>query len=241
MALLIKSVNGLAYGSCKSRNGLAVASIKSINGLDATSSGATISDDFNRANSDTLGTGWTEHAGDTDIFSNTARFATGSFAKCLNTHSTSLGSDSGYCKMTLVTTPSGGFPGFVFRFTDASSPYYSLDFDVGSNGIYWSYYPNVAGSGTDIGSDPTAAFTDGMTVGITWEGTGNSTVLRVWFDPSANAPTSVSSWDGASDPADYSMTDDPGTAVNSGTLVGIECFQSDADSTQVDDFYAGPL
>jgi hypothetical protein len=36
MALLVKSVNGLAYASIKSRNGLAVASIKSINGLDAT-------------------------------------------------------------------------------------------------------------------------------------------------------------------------------------------------------------
>lgn len=41
MALLIKSLNGLAYASVKSRDGLAVASIKNINGLDATSGGGT--------------------------------------------------------------------------------------------------------------------------------------------------------------------------------------------------------
>ncbi len=39
MAVLVKSLNGLAYGSVKSRNGLAVASIKSINGLDTTAGG----------------------------------------------------------------------------------------------------------------------------------------------------------------------------------------------------------
>jgi hypothetical protein len=39
MALLIKSLNGLAYASVKSRDGLAVASIKNINGLDVTSGG----------------------------------------------------------------------------------------------------------------------------------------------------------------------------------------------------------
>ncbi len=39
MAVLVKSLNGLAYASVKSRNGLAVASIKNINGLDTTAGG----------------------------------------------------------------------------------------------------------------------------------------------------------------------------------------------------------
>lgn len=39
MAVLVKTLNGLAYASVKTRNGLAVASIKNINGLD-TSGGA---------------------------------------------------------------------------------------------------------------------------------------------------------------------------------------------------------
>lgn len=37
MAVLVKTINGLAYASVKTRNGLAVASIKNINGLDVTS------------------------------------------------------------------------------------------------------------------------------------------------------------------------------------------------------------
>lgn len=43
MAVLVKTLNGLAYASVKVKNGLAVASIKTINGVDATSSGGAIS------------------------------------------------------------------------------------------------------------------------------------------------------------------------------------------------------
>lgn len=39
MALLVKTLNGLAYAGVKARAGLAVASIKTINGLDATGGG----------------------------------------------------------------------------------------------------------------------------------------------------------------------------------------------------------
>lgn len=39
MAMLVKTLNGLAYASVKTRRGLAVASIKNINGLDATAGG----------------------------------------------------------------------------------------------------------------------------------------------------------------------------------------------------------
>lgn len=39
MAVLVKTIQGLAWASVKTRNGLAVASMKSLNGLDTTSSG----------------------------------------------------------------------------------------------------------------------------------------------------------------------------------------------------------
>lgn len=39
MAVLVKTLNGLAYASVKTRDGLAVASVKAINGLDTTASG----------------------------------------------------------------------------------------------------------------------------------------------------------------------------------------------------------
>lgn len=39
MAVLVKTLNGLAFASVKARSGLAVASIKSINGLDVTAAG----------------------------------------------------------------------------------------------------------------------------------------------------------------------------------------------------------
>lgn len=40
MAVLVKTLNGLAYASVKTRTGLAAASIKAINGLDVTSGGS---------------------------------------------------------------------------------------------------------------------------------------------------------------------------------------------------------
>jgi lysophospholipase L1-like esterase len=39
MAIDVKTLNGLAFSSCKTRNGIAVASIKSINGVDTTAGG----------------------------------------------------------------------------------------------------------------------------------------------------------------------------------------------------------
>lgn len=39
MAVLVKTLNGLAYASVKTRNGLAIGSVKKINGLDVTSGG----------------------------------------------------------------------------------------------------------------------------------------------------------------------------------------------------------
>lgn len=42
MAVLVKTLNGLAWASVKNRAGLAVASIKNINGLDTTAGGANI-------------------------------------------------------------------------------------------------------------------------------------------------------------------------------------------------------
>lgn len=53
MSVLVKSLNGLAYGSVKSRNGLAVAGIKSINGLDATTAGPSLIANTGKAGSDT--------------------------------------------------------------------------------------------------------------------------------------------------------------------------------------------
>jgi len=47
MAVLVKTIDGLAFASVKTRNGLAVASVKSVNGLDTTSGGGSgASEDF---------------------------------------------------------------------------------------------------------------------------------------------------------------------------------------------------
>ena len=63
MAVLVKTLNGLAYASVKTRDGLAVASISKINGLDATSGGGGTNfllDTFTDAD----GTNLTAHTGE---------------------------------------------------------------------------------------------------------------------------------------------------------------------------------
>lgn len=205
---------------------------------------ASYSDDFTRGDSDTLGTAsgggtWTEAAGDTDIFSNTARCSTGGFANNFNFNSTNLGSLSGYIKVTLVAGLDYSY--LAFRVTDGSSPFYVLQIDSVA-ACYWLRYASAAdGSPAEITNGDAGTISAGDAVGITWTGTGTGTVVSIWLRPTADSPTSVSSWDGGSDPADLVFNTDPASPVDTGQLSGFGGGQGSADTLRFAAFFSGGI
>lgn len=203
---------------------------------------ASFSDDFNRSDSDTLGSGtWTEMAGDVDIVSNEANAPiTFDFTERAAYYSgTACTTSSQYVKVTLGTATGGNGAGVILRHT-ASGSLYQIQFDDDDNNIYWKYFPTAGGTSVTVQSlFAVTAFAYPVTVGVVVEGTGNSTVVRIWMSPSANAPTSTTSWDGGA--ATHSMSDDPATAADAGTYLGIGVDNVSGSAATWDNFYGGDV
>lgn len=169
MAVLVKTLNGLAYASVKTRNGLAVASIKSINGLD-TSGGSpvTFSDNFIRANENPLSKGgaWTNGIIGYGNMRTVSNLALG----------VSMGANNG----AIVTTPSyAAFPNQSASVTlsDLVTCGVFVRFGVAGNGYRLYYVTSTsvriaridAGVGTVLGADivtPTMVAGDILTLSI---------------------------------------------------------------------------
>lgn len=187
--------------------------------------GGGFSDNFNRANSDTLGAGtWTEIAGDIDILSNEASSpATFDFSEKAAIYSaTACTTVNQFVKMDLPASNANGCrPGAIFRYTDSSSPFYEVRVQLSgpASAIWWVRLATPGGTETAVGTHGSFNLTPGTTVGITCSGTGNSTVINFFLSPSGNAPTTASLWGGAG--PDLSMTDDPASPVDTGAYVGI--------------------
>lgn len=227
MAQLVKTVNNLAIASVKTVENLAIASVKTIDGLDNTSGGGgvNVSDDFNRANSASLGANWTEAAGDTSIVSNTAETQTGGFGEVVNIYSaTSLNTVNQYIRFT-VASGSSSVPMAIFRYTNSASPFYSIQLDDINDLAEWIRHASIGGATTTIASTALTQSAASTTYGITMTGTGTSTEIRIWVNPTGNIPDSATSWGGDSTP-DVSFTTDPGSPVNTGNLVGFGGFTS---------------
>lgn len=122
------------------------------------------SDDFNRANSDSLGGNWVENSGDWDILSNKMRCATAG----LVANTSSIGS-ADYQVEAAVTIAANG-PGLRGRIVDSSN-YYLLHMNTNTDD--YELYRCVSGGFTLMGSyDPGVAL-DGTThtVKLSMQGT----------------------------------------------------------------------
>jgi hypothetical protein len=110
-------------------------------------------------------------------------------------------------KFTAGGNPYGG--GLVLRSTGtAADGWYVLAKAFGTNTWYLSFCDNV-GDGwaedmVDNTSGPTLAAGD--SVGVTITGTGTSTTVRVWKNPTNAAPVSAEYWDSGSDGPDFSLS-----------------------------------
>lgn len=200
---------------------------------------AAFSDNFDRADGDSLGANWTEEAGDADIFSNTYRLSTGSFGVINSIYDTPTGSLTQYVKVTLGADYQ--YPWLTFRHTDSSSADYRCQLDGSAGSVECYMFASAADtSGDSIGTGSTSAFSAGNTFCGTVTGTGSSTVWRFWKN-CTNLPSAADNWDGDTTP-DITITDDPGAfAVDSGEYVGIGGQQGAADTVRLDNFTAGGL
>lgn len=202
--------------------------------------GGGISDDFNRSNNDSLGGNWTEAVTDIDIDSNTAS-APGEFNNLPSyaIHNTPLSTVNQYIKSSL-TFSGNSQPSVFFRYTDASSAFYELRFDVVNNRAKFFHWTADGGTATEITTLTALTISSPVTVGVTLTGTGNSTEVRVWLSPSGNAPDSAISWGGDTTP-DATITDNPSSAVDSGLKVGIGVGASSAGAVTHDDVFGGDI
>ena len=196
-------------------------------------------DDFNRADSTNLGANWTEASGDFEIQTNALAFVTTGNARGFAIYNTATAGLSQYVKIAATFDAANGFALIAVRYVDASSPFYAIEFDdqVG-NLVRWYGYDNATTEGAQVDSG-TVAFASGDTFGVTVTGTGTGTELRVWLNPTGDAPSSVSVWGGAG--PGLTLTADPPTAADTGLLVGVGGHCAAADDLVMDNFFGGDV
>lgn len=189
----------------------------------AAAASTSFSDDFNRTDNASMGDSWTEIAqgyGQIKIASNTA-VSENSYDNAGRgaLHTTTAGVNQ-YARVTITSGNSTAAECGVFlRAVDASSPCYTVTVRQDSDQVSWNYLSTPGSALVLVQNNLTLTFTYPVVIGVTITGTGNDTVVRLWKDPTANAPDSASSWD--SESADVTLSDNPASAADTGTRVGI--------------------
>lgn len=197
---------------------------------------SSISDDFNRSDSGSLGANWTDETGGFSIASNVAQAELESFSRNTSVHVTSLGNVGHYVRIKANIT-SSAFPGVVFRYSDSSSAHYVVDWSTTQ--IWWSYYPDISGAARNIINAQAITFTSGNHLGVTVIGTGSATRVRIWLNTTATAPDAGgTTWDSAS--PDINQLVDGGPYADSGTKAGIaQWWNTPSGTATIDNFSAG--
>lgn len=195
--------------------------------------GPPISDDFNRSDSDSLGSNWTEIQQDADIVSNKLQFTATFTADMKEAVFTGTGTSTvNQVAVATFNQDTDAAAGFIFRYTNDATERYWLRFDVGNDKLQW-YHLAGDESATFIAQSATYTMSFPITIGIAVNGTGNSTEIYFWDSPSGDASNS-GSWG----TPDITMTDNPNTnAVDTGTYTGVAGWANAATFT-VDDFSA---
>ena len=194
-------------------------------------SGQNFSDDFNRTDADPPSGNWAEITGGGTSWAietnQMAQNALGSVNYAIS-YTTPCNTVTQYVCVLLVN----GEGGALFRYTGtANDGYYTVYAYGGDGNLYWSFN-NHTGWVADIGSG--AAFEPGNNnyVGMTIQGTGSGTIVKIWdlgTTPGRFTPTNKDNWETASDAADVTLTDDPGgSAADTGLRVGIGTFNNNA-------------
>jgi hypothetical protein len=208
----------------------------------AASSGASFTDDFNRAS---LGANWTVDAG-TCVITGSTDFEgqSGSYANNFARYTaTQITTTSGY--IYAGTTGRGNasrdtFYLIPFRYTDATSAMYVVVIDPVGGAVEWWHYTAATGGTETLIATTATTVSYGDTWGITWTGTGTSTEVRVWRNPAGTTASAVGTFAGSSSPT-VTFTTNPASPVNSGNYVGLGTYFNSDGNGRFDSFGAGEL
>lgn len=195
-----------------------------------------LSDDFNRADSGTPGGSWTQVIALAQLVSNQI-VATDPAA--MYVHGTSLADVVQYGKWSLAGLADANVnqPYLVFRYTNSSSSFYTVRFNSDTNIVQWRSHTSSADTtGTLIDS---GALVIGATAtyGVTIEGTGNNTVVRVW-DGITGLPSDTVTWNGNTSP-NLTFTANPGSPVDTGLVVGWGWTTANPFTMTMDNWFGG--
>ena len=201
----------------------------------AGSSYVTYSDDFNRATSDIPGVDWAEF-GDADVVSNTLRFSIGDETSAA-IWKTALNGLTQWAKFRVTWLNGGNYFGPYFRLADftGGSLGYSIAFYDDGNTCGW--YTSTLDVGSALISESSLTVANGDTYGITVQGTGNNTVVRVWRLPTG-FPVSSSNWNGDNNP-DLTFLTNPSSS-REGFYVGMWGYPgASGNNLSIYDWFAG--
>lgn len=198
------------------------------------SSPVAVSDTFARADNASLGASWTEEQNQMEIFADSCCNTTAAGA-CVSSYNTPLSTVFQYGKVQLRTVDGAG--GLIFRFVDISSPYYHV-WSNGFNGLV--EWDTVGGGG---GSNQTASlsFAEFDYLAVVVSGTGTSTEVLVWKNPTGDAPdTGGATWGGAG-PTVSAFTNNPSVACDTGLKVGVKIYGNSALDRRLRNWFAGDV
>ena len=205
-------------------------------------SGVAVSDDFNRANSGTPGGSWTQATGNCDISSNTLLGVSGSYALNLVRHSTEMGSLTQYMKANMSGWGTDfAYIIFFFRWgATNSSPSYGVIISAQEDEVAWYRFSNTSGNSySAIGSAQAISVNGGDAFGVTVDGTGTNTIVRVWRN-CTGLPTAANNWNADTTPS-LTFTTNPPTPVDSGTSLGVGLVCENSSGVYIDNWFGGSL
>jgi hypothetical protein len=230
--------------------------------------GASFSDDFNRDNSDNLGSNWTVPTGagayhilnqqaepqidhiDDDAIYNTACFGVDQYALFQIT----IFGDIAYYD----------YEGVIFRYPDPAiensitqpCPFYIVNYNHKSQEFIWTRYSYIGGTQgygqRDLNWSTTLTVTNGDYFGITIVGIGINTAVRIWHftsPPTNKFPSSDGSlWDGAGPNVISSTSGQPVfyydsgiDYVDTGNYIGLTSYYQYGTTPLFDNFYGGDI
>ena len=227
----------------KPKVGMWLGMFRGMGGSASPSGGAkqSFSDNFDRADNDSLGANWTEVVGDCDILSNVFDCATADSNNIAYYSGIACSTVSQYICATVLGASTSASKLFIFRHTPTGTAYV-INFEMW-NEVMWYKAPTLGGTWTQIGVTLALTVDHVDKFGITVDGTGANTDIRIWRNPTANTPISATEWDSGDTTPDASWTTtDPGAnAVDTGGYLGLGGYKDGANINQLEGFYGGDI
>jgi hypothetical protein len=205
------------------------------------------SDNFNRANNVDIGFNWAECQSTGLIVNANQLYFTNFSAYEMAFWQTNRFKADQYIGFNIVSVTGAPLFYFFFRYTSFELPYYSLVFDTTGAGTITWYHCTAgdfnAATFTQIGTSAWPAAWTGynMPLGITLEGAGNNTVIRIWVN-TTGLPSATDNWNGDTTP-DITFTQNPPVTknVDTGEIVGLAVWGVSPADWRIDNWFCGDL